>query len=224
MPQSDLSRRHDWVTLPEDWRRGLLSPLAPEDEEALARWAEKRRPLVVARRQDGDAPGMLRLGLALPGKKRVGVAMLAEVVELLRRPPFFRDIVETGAAFWPEPIRELALLVARVAPDTRVFGSLAWQFFAADPAYAYVTPASDIDLLLAPTDGARLASCIALLHNFESRWPTPRLDGEIILPNGDFVSWREFSTRPKRILVKGAAHVGLRPIGDIDALLAARAA
>ena len=113
MPQSDLYRRHDWVTLPEDWRRGLLSHLAPEDEEALARWAEKRRPLVVAR-QDRDAPGVLRLGLALPGKKRVGVAMIAEVVELLRRPPFFRDIVETGAAFWPEPMRELALLVGRV--------------------------------------------------------------------------------------------------------------
>ncbi len=224
MPQSDLYRRHDWVTLPEDWRRGLLSHLTQGDEDALARWAEKRRPLVVARRQDGDAPGLLRLGLALPGKRRIGVAMLAEAIELPRRPLFFLDVVETGAAFWPEPMRDLAPLIARVAPNTRVFGSLAWQFFAADPAYDYVTPASDIDLLLALAHGAQLAAWIALLQNFESRWPAPRLDGEIILANGDFVSWREFSARPKRILVKGADHVGLRPIEDIDALLAARAA
>ncbi len=224
MPQSDRCRRHDWVTLPEDWRRGLLSPLTPGDEDALGRWAEKRRPLVVARRQDGDAPGVLRLGLALPGKKRVGVAMRAEAIDLSRRPPFFPRSSRPARLFGPSRCGSWRPW-SRTSPRTRaVFGSLAWQFFAADPAYSYVTPASDIDLLLAPSDGARLAAFIALLHNFESRWPAPRLDGEIVLPDGDFVSWREFSARPKRILVKGADHVGLRPIEDIDALLAARAA
>jgi phosphoribosyl-dephospho-CoA transferase len=224
MRQVEQCCRHDWVYLSDDWRQKLAAPIAAEDEDALARWVSTRRPLVVARRQENDAPGLLRLGLALPGKRRVSVAILAEAVELRRRPPYLLDVVDAGAAFWPEAVRELAAMVARNAPDTRVFGSLAWQFFAADPAYAYVTPASDIDLLLVPTQVARLAAIIAMLQNFESRWPAPRLDGEIALPGGDFVAWREFAARPKKILVKGADKVSLRPIDDIDALLSARAA
>jgi len=224
MRQAEPYCRHDWVYLPDDWREKLAAPLLVEDQDALARWLGKRRPLVVARRQENDAPGLLRLGLALPGKRRISVAMPAEAVELRRRPPYLLDVVDAGATFWPEAMRDLAAMVANLAPDTRVFGSLAWQFFAADPAYAYVTPASDVDLLLAPTRVAQLAAWIAMLQNFESRWPAPRLDGEIVLPGGDFVAWREFSMRPNKILVKGAGNVSLRPIEDIDALLSARAA
>jgi malonate decarboxylase holo-[acyl-carrier-protein] synthase len=150
--------------------------------------------------------------------------LAADAVALRRRPPFFLDVVEHGAAFWPEAMRELAAIIAGVAPQTRVFGSFAWQFFAADPAAVYVTRQSDIDLLLTPARGGQLSAWIALLQNFESRWPAPRLDGEVALPGGDFVSWREFAARPKKILVKGADHVSLRPIDDIDALLSARAA
>lgn len=224
MRQAEGCRRHDWVYLPDGWRQKLAAPLAAEDANALARWVGERRPLVVARRQNHDAPDMLRLGLALPGKRRVSVTLPTDAVELRRRPPYLFDVVDAGMAFWPEAMRDLVARVAQIAPDTRVFGSLAWQFFAADPAYAYVTPASDIDLLLVPTHLARLASTIAMLQDFETRWPAPRLDGEIVLPGGDFVAWREFAARPKKILVKGVDNVSLRPFDDIDALLSARAA
>jgi phosphoribosyl-dephospho-CoA transferase len=228
MRQADLYRRHDWVHLPDDWRRMLAAPLAGEDEDSLALWCGKGRPLVVARRQEGDAPNLLRLGLALPGKRRVGVALPMEAIALRRRPLLFLDVVEAGASLWPEAMRELAGAISRVAPGMRVFGSFAWQFLAADPAMVYVTRNSDIDLLLAPADGAQLAAWISLLQNFESLWPAPRLDGEIALPGGDFagdfVSWREFAARPKKILVKGADHVSLRPIDDVDALFSVRAA
>lgn len=228
MPQADPYSRHDWVTLPDDWRRQLAAPLAAGDEDALAGWSEKGRPLVVARRQEGDAPDLLRLGLALPGKRRIGLTLPAEAAALRRRPPFLLDVVEKGAAFWPEAMRDLAATIAKFAPDTRVFGSFAWQYFAADPGMIYVTRDSDIDLLLAPMRGGQLSTWIALLQDFESRWPAPRLDGEIALPGGDFVGdfvcWREFAARPKKILVKGADHVSLRPIESIDALLSAGAA
>ena len=224
MPQADAYCRHDWVTLPGDWRDRLAAPLAAQDEDALARWSEKGRPLVVARRLEGDAPDRIRLGLALPGKRRIGLTLPAEALALPLRAPLFLDVVANGVAFWPEAMRELAGLIARLAPDMRVFGSFAWQFFAADPAMIYVTQDSDIDLLLAPSHDERLAVWIAALQNFESRWPAPRLDGEIALPGGDFISWREYAARPKKILVKGADYVCLRPIEQIDALLAARAA
>jgi phosphoribosyl-dephospho-CoA transferase len=224
MRQAELYRRHDWVYLADDWRGKLAAPLAAGDEDALARWSAKGRPVVVARRREGDAADLLRLGLALPGKRRIGLALPAEATTLRRRPPFFLDVVEQGADFWPAAMGELAALIAKLAPDTRVFGSFAWQFFAADAAMIYVTRESDIDLLLTPTRGGQLTAWIALLQNFESRWPAPRLDGEIALPGGDFISWREFSARPKKILVKGADQVSLRPIDDIDAVLSARAA
>jgi phosphoribosyl-dephospho-CoA transferase len=224
MPQAELFRRHDWVCLPDDWRDRLAAPLAAQDAEALARWSEKGRPVVVARRLEGDAPDRIRLGLALPGKRRIGLTLPADALALPRRAPFVRDVVANGAAFWPEAMRELAGLIARLAPDMRVFGSFAWQFFAADSAMIYVTQDSDIDLLMTPSHDGRLAAWIAALQNFESRWPAPRLDGEIALPGGDFVSWREFAARPKKILVKGADHVCLRPIEHIDALLSVRAA
>jgi phosphoribosyl-dephospho-CoA transferase len=220
MRPAESFRRHDWVYLTDHWRLKLGAPLSRENKDALARWTAERRPLVVARRQDGDAPDMLRLGLALPGKKRVCVSISAYAVALRRRSPHLLDVKEVGARFWPEAMRELADLVARTAPDARVFGSLAWEYFASDPAYGYVTRDSDIDLLLTPAHGAKLATCLERLQDFERRWRAPRLDGEIVLPGGGFVSWREFAARPKRILVKGAEAVHLRPISDVDALIA----
>jgi phosphoribosyl-dephospho-CoA transferase len=222
MRPAESFRRHDWAYLADDWRKSVATPLPAGDDEALARWIGTGRPLVVARRQEGDAPDRLRLGLALPGKRRVGLALPAKSVARCRPPLLFVDVVEIGAALWPEAMRELATLIAEGAPETRVFGSFAWQVFAADPALIYVRRESDIDLLLAPMNG--MASWIALLKKFESRWPEPRLDGEIALPGGDFVSWREFAARPNKILVKGAQHVSLRPIEDVDLTLAARTA
>ncbi|WP_296706165.1 malonate decarboxylase holo-[acyl-carrier-protein] synthase [Rhodoblastus sp.] len=224
MRQADVYRRHDWVYLTDYWGRQLVASLSRENKDALARWMAQRRPLVVARRQEGDAPDLLRLGLALPGKKRICVAVSADAVVMRRRPPFLLEVIKIGAGFWPEAMRELVATIGCAAPDTRIFGSLAWQFFSADPAYSYVTPESDIDLLLTPSRGANLSAWIDLLQDFERRQLAPRLDGEIALPGGNFVSWREFAARPKKILVKGADNISLRPIEDIDALFSARAA
>jgi phosphoribosyl-dephospho-CoA transferase len=224
MRQADLFRRHDWVYLTDYWGRQLAASLSRENKDAVARWMARRRPLVVARRQAGDAPDLLRLGLALPGKKRICVAVSADAVVMRRRPPLLLEVLKIGAGVWPDAMRELVATIGCAALDTRIFGSLAWQFFSADPAYSYVTPESDIDLLLTPNSGDNLAAWIDLLQDFERRQPAPRLDGEIALPGGNFVSWREFAARPKKILVKGADNVSLRPIEDIDALLCARAA
>jgi phosphoribosyl-dephospho-CoA transferase len=224
MPPAEAPRRHDWVYLHENWRRLLAAPLAAEDQAALARWTEQGRPLVVARRLGADAPETLRLGLALPGKRRIGIALPRQAVASRRRPPFLLDVIECATVFWPEAARERAAIIAGAAPDLRVFGSFAWQFFAADPGQVYVTPASDIDLLLTPKPGRSPTRLIALLEHFARLYPAPRLDGEIALPGGDFVSWREYAARPRQILVKGGDNVRLRPIGDIDLLLEARAA
>ncbi len=224
MPPADRLSRHDWVFLQRDWRDHLAEPLGRDEEAPVAHWIAKGRPLVVARRREDDAPDLLRLGLAQPGKRRIGVTLPSRAVELRRRPPLLLDVVEFGAPFWPEAMRDLSALIAQAAPDTRVFGSFAWRFFASDAAEAYVTPASDIDLLLRPEQGRSLRGLVASLEGFAERHAAPRLDGEIALPGGDFISWREYAARPRLILVKGASNASLRAIEDIDRLLAARAA
>jgi phosphoribosyl-dephospho-CoA transferase len=221
MPRDRIFQRHDWVYLTDHWRhRRLPASLSRQNIKMLESWIARRRPLVVARRQEGDAPDLLRLGLASPDKQRICLSVSAYAV-LLRRPaPTLLEVIDHAAKIWPAATRDLTAAIVRLAPETRVFGSLAWQFFASDPAYSYVRPESDIDLLFTPDDGDKLSAWIDLLRDFERRWPAPRLDGEIALRNGDFLSWREFAARPKRILVKGAQSVGLRAIGEIDSLLA----
>lgn len=216
--------RHDWVYLTKDWRRHLAAPLTVEGEDALAGWMVKRRPLVVARKREDDAASLLRLGLALPGRRRFCVAVAAEAMERRRGPPDLLEVIHERAAFWPQAMSDLRATATRVAAKIHVFGSFAWRFFAADSSYDYLTTASDLDLLLRPADAAQLNAAIAWLTRFERSWPAPRIDGEIALPDGDFVSWREYSARPRKILAKGDVGVRLRAIEDIDALFSASVA
>jgi phosphoribosyl-dephospho-CoA transferase len=224
MKRSEPFARHDWVWLPEGWRGLLGQSLTPNDEQAVADWVARKRPLVAARRLDEDPPGFVRLGLALPGKRRIGLLVLAQALTMSRAPLYFLDAAAVVAEAFTGAGAELARRIEKVAPQTRVFGSIAWQFFAGDPACRYVTPESDIDLLLRPDTAAQLWRWIDMLHDFEQDFPAPRLDGEIALPDGSFVAWREFAARPNRVLAKSSAGVSLRRLEELESLLVARAA
>ena len=80
------------------------------------------------------------------------------------------------------------------------FGSLAMQALTGIP---YLTPTSDIDILLHPRTVHELDTGLALMHHHA---PTLPLDGEIVFPDGAAVSWKEWSASgDERVLVK---HVG----------------
>jgi len=89
----------------------------------------------------------------------------------------------------------------------RVYGSFAWQ---ALTNWNYVTPESDLDLLVTPVDAGALDAAIASLTREEAAAPI-RLDGEIVFPGGDAVSWREWcaADRGARVLVKRVDGVAL---------------
>ena len=63
-----------------------------------------------------------------------------------------------------------------------------------------------------------------LLEALSADASTPRLDGELILPGGGAVAWREFARRPDELLVKGAGGPALRPRPSVEALLTGAAA
>ena len=99
-----------------------------------------------------------------------------------------------------------------VWPLCALFGSLLWQ---RRTSLSYLGAASDLDLLWPVGDAGpawRLARGLAAAQ--ETLGPV-RMDGEILLPDGGGVQWRELSRARREVLVKTLDGVELRPIDDL---------
>ncbi|KQW93367.1 hypothetical protein ASC94_12040 [Massilia sp. Root418] len=165
----------------------------------------------------GSVAGEVFLGIALPPdaqgvKQRVGLRAALEHVERSAAPLTLkaaRDAVPDG---WRPGYAELERLSAGL--DMRVFGSLAWQALTSLPC---LSGTSDIDILFRPLSQQQLHAGLALLSSDGHGLP---LDGEIMFPSGQAVSWKEWhaaSAAKARVLVKDLAGVHL---ADREALLA----
>lgn len=212
---SDPTRwpRHGWVRLGEGWADRLRSPLAEAERAEVADWCAAGRPLVIARGRPGDGAGELRLGLATPDKRRIGLHVAADAVAVRLEPLRLAEVVETAPEAWRSMLAELVRRALAVGVMPAVYGSLAWQH---RTGLGYVRPDSDIDLLFAPRERWQLDGLLDLLAAVGEG--SPRLDGEILLPDGAAVAWRELAGRPARLLVKGPAEVSLRDLPSVLAL------
>lgn len=191
--------RHDFVWLAEKWRDHLPADLPPADRESLQQWISRDRPLIVARPREGDDPAPLRLGLALPQRRRIGVTLPHGAVERHAPPPSLAEIAPSLPAGWQ---KIAARLLAAVPCPVAAFGSAVWQYFAADTGMIYLTAESDLDLLFYPRDEVELRGLPGILQAVAADHPAPRLDGEIRLQQGGFVAWREWAMQPEQLLVK----------------------
>lgn len=204
--------RHTLVWLRADWRAALRAPLAQADADAIARWQRRGLPLIAARRCATDAVDTLRLGLALPGRRRIGVALAAAARECETPPPPLAAALASAPPDWRAPLAGLAALAADTGTDCRVYGSLAWQHLSGD---AYLTTGSDVDLLFAPTDRTGLERLLLALGGSDGYRPAPRLDGELRLPDGADLAWRELLALPPKLLAKTATGVGWRSLASV---------
>jgi phosphoribosyl-dephospho-CoA transferase len=171
-------------------------------EPILADWARAGRPLVVRRPCCGDADGLIPVGLPLPpnhGKRRIALLLAPRDIIRSAPPPYLADAAPAAPAQWRETID----LLLELLPDTRTFGSLAWQLLTG---LAYLSDASDLDLLW-PLSSARPAASLPLdIARIANRAPM-RLDGEIVGSIGG-VQWRELTGADQdEVLVKGPAGV-----------------
>jgi len=210
--------RHDWLWLVPDWRRRLAARLAPQDAEILGGWIRANRPLVVGRSQPGDDPDSLRLGLALPRKRRIGVQISRAAIRAHGSPLTLTQTLSAAPALWRPALAELAMELEESGEEACVFGSLAWQYLACSPDITYLTADSDLDLLFRPSSWESLLRLTSVLQHFQDRHPAPRLDGEIVLPDDDAVAWREIANHPAKVLAKGMTGVRLRDLSDIRSL------
>lgn len=217
--------RHELVWLTARGWRYVRATAPAGGIAAIDRWHQADWPAVVRRADHGLAPGLLSIGIALPphrldgAKIRIGCQVPAS--EVRRHLPPLRVAQAIGAA--PEPWRPLlAALEQQVAAldgmAVRVYGSVALQALTGQ---AYLSATSDIDLLLQPATRAQLCASLGLLSFHATRLP---LDGEILFPHGQAVSWKELAGTPggaagTRVLVKHAQGVSLSATDDLLATL-----
>ena len=91
----------------------------------------------------------------------------------------------------------------------RVFGALLWEHATGLP---YLTAKSDLDLLWSISDRQTAALLVERLLKLEAEGPV-RLDGELELPDGAGVNWRELaynSDKHSQVLVKTMDGVEVR--------------
>jgi phosphoribosyl-dephospho-CoA transferase len=189
-----MYKRHDLVRLtPEGWEQALhgLSGAAPEQAHELAlRWAAGGLPAVVRRTEPGTPPGLLCLGIPAPpdaasGQKlRVGFAADRRHVADSRSALALTEA--SVPAEWQSAFAGLREALGEAGIDCRVYGSVAMQTLTGE---RYLTPDSDIDLLLRPASTTQLDAGLDLLRRHAQSLP---LDGEIEFPSGDAVSWKEW--------------------------------
>ncbi|UPK34328.1 malonate decarboxylase holo-[acyl-carrier-protein] synthase [Bradyrhizobium sp. 186] len=171
-------------------------------EPIVAGWAHAGRPLVVRRPACSDTAGLVPLGLPLPpshGKQRIAVSLAAADIVASAPPPLLADAAVAAPARWRETIEKLL----RLQPETRTYGSLAWQHLTGLP---YLSDGSDLDLLWPLSSAKQAATLVADIARIAKQVPM-RLDGEITGPAGG-VQWRELTgTDADEVLVKGPAGV-----------------
>jgi phosphoribosyl-dephospho-CoA transferase len=194
-----MLRRHDLLrTEPAVWDTMLRCHPGLADLPLVADWARLDRPVTVRRRMTGDFVDGVPAALPLPpchGKQRLAFSLFSGAGVVALPPVLLRETVRAAPVEWQPVIAALLDLGDTVGVTPRVFGGLLWEHLTG---LRYLTAQSDLDLLWSVSD-ERIASL--LVEGLLRLDADPvRLDGEIELPDGAGVNWRE--------LVQSGANLG----------------
>jgi phosphoribosyl-dephospho-CoA transferase len=201
-------RRHDLLVIdPAAWATALAGLPDRDETGLLADWARLRRPVIIRRRLPHEPADGLPVGVQLPlsaGRRRVALRVAAHSIIARRERPDTTAALPHAPAGWHATLAALHALPGLAAP-ARVFGSLLWQCVTGLP---YLRDGSDLDLTFpCAADPHPVAEAIAAID----RSGHPRIDGELLLPDGAACHWRELVERDGHdILVKTTDGVELR--------------
>ena len=206
--------RHDLVWLTSrGWQR-VRSGAPQAALSALDRWRDGGWPAVVRRTEAGMLPGEVAIGFPLPprpedgGKLKCGCAVeMSDIGRRTRALPLV-GALDAVPAQWREGLEALERQAADAGVSLSVYGSVA---LAALTGQYYLTPLSDIDVLLQPQTRRQLMIGLDLLSWHAGILP---LDGEVVFPDGRAVAWKElraaFAGAPgTRVLTKGLDRIAL---------------
>ncbi|CAA2106722.1 Phosphoribosyl-dephospho-CoA transferase [Methylobacterium bullatum] len=208
---SDLAR-HDLLRVdPESWARLLAGRPDLDGVPHLAEWARRGWPVITRRRDPGERTDHIAAGLPLPpsaGKRRIGLAVPVSAASRLA-PVSLERARAAAPEGWRPVVDEVLALGREHRLVPHVFGSLLWQEQTGLP---YLGAGSDLDLLW-PVTGPIAPALLAGLAAIEADAPM-RLDGEIVLPDGAGINWREWhGAEPgTAVLAKGMERLELRTV------------
>lgn len=214
-------QRHMLIWLSDQGWREARAVAQPQHLPALLQWQRQDWPAVVRRQDLSAANDEASLGIPLPPDAHTGekvrVSLRARAGNIRKAAPALALSAALPAPALPPAWREQLAALSRDAGALRmhIYGSLAMQTLTGLP---YVGTASDIDLLFQPDSRSQFDAGMALLTHYAEILP---LDGEIVFPAGDAVSWKEWriasASASAKVLVKQLHTVRL---SDTAALLA----
>jgi phosphoribosyl-dephospho-CoA transferase len=197
--------RHQMVQVdPAAWTSALSALQQGPEETVVAEWAMRGWPLIGRRAACEDVEGLVPLGLPLPpslGRRRLMLRLPPEAIRERRRPPLLEACSVIAPVAWRATIDELLAVDA----DVRCFGSLAWQWLTHLP---YLTPTSDLDLLWTVKNAGEANAMVERIAPIADRAPM-RLDGELLLPSGQAVHWREWASDAPDVLAKSVDGIAM---------------
>jgi phosphoribosyl-dephospho-CoA transferase len=188
-----MLHRHDLLRAePPAWDAMLQCHPGLADLPLVADWARLDRPVIVRRRMAGDCADSVPAALPLPphyGKRRVAFSFACGAAVVVLPPVLLRDAARSAPFAWRPIIAALLDLGEAMAIAPRVFGALLWQHATG---LSYLTTRSDLDLLWSVSDERTAATLGDRLLQLDADSPV-RLDGELELPDGAAVNWRELA-------------------------------
>jgi len=206
--------RQQLVRLSADgWARLREAPADEAARECLALWATHALPLVVTR-QPALPGAAIAVGLPAPARfrrRRIALSIVPQDVMFLDEFPLAEAVGRLLPRASVAPWRALVAALALEGCRARVYGGFGWQAITRLP---YVHAESDLDLLLPVCTPAHADDVTRRLAT--AAWDGPRLDGELLFPDGAAVAWREWldhrQGRTSRVLVKRLRGVALETL------------
>jgi phosphoribosyl-dephospho-CoA transferase len=208
-----MLRRHDLVRVePTAWDVMLRCHPALLDLPLVTDWARRGWPVIVRRRMTGDCVDGVPAALPLPpchGKRRLAFSFPAGAAMAAVPPVLLCDAARTAPTAWQSVLTAVFDIGDVVKITPRVFGALLWEHATRLP---YLTATSDLDLLWSISDERTAVLLVERLLELEAQGPVC-LDGELELPDGAGVNWRELahsSDQASQVLVKTMDGVEVR--------------
>ena len=218
-----MLRRHDLLRPgPAVWDAMLQNRPGLAEVPLMAGWARFGRPVIVRRRLPGEGSTDIPAAVPLPpshGKQRIAVSFPPDAALAALPPVLLRDAAPVAPAGWQPVIAVLVAIGEGIGIEPHVFGALLWQYLTGLP---YLSARSDLDLLWCISDKSNAESLIQPLTRLDAAGPI-RLDGELLLPDGAGVNWREFAQADgasAMVLTKTLDGVEARPRSELFRTLA----
>jgi phosphoribosyl-dephospho-CoA transferase len=193
-------QRHDLLRVdPAGWQQALTQAPQIAARPHVREWATRGWPVIVRRYASGEATDLIPVAISLPPPaSKPGVALALPAGCILERLPAvaLSDCNDQAPAAWRETLQSLLETGERCASTPAVFGSLLWQKLTG---LTYLHERSDVDLLWRVAALEQAQQLVRLIASCARHSPM-RIDGELLLPDGAGLHWREWDSADEVIV------------------------